>query len=69
MIPKIPLSKFRTMTVADIQAMGSVEVTADGEFLCVVISPQGEPMIYSYCKEQALQIGFQNNTVMRKKEG
>jgi len=62
------LTEFRKSTAAEIRAKGSFELIADGSFLCIVIVPQGEPVIAQYAKLRAEKLGADTNIWLPKKD-
>ena len=63
-LPTIPISLFRFIPWEKFKRMGSVIVTFDGVPAAVLIIPQGESAVSSYCWECAKEVGYLNNTTM-----
>lgn len=57
----IPITEFRKMLVKDIKEGGSVNLTADGEFIAMVIIP-----ISAYKKDQFQAMAGQMNAAIGK---
>ena len=57
----IPITKFRKMLVKDIKEGGSVNLTADGEFIAMVIVP-----LSAYKKDQFRVLAEQMNVAIGK---
>lgn len=41
----IPFSKFKLLKAGDLKELKSFKVTSDGDLLCYIVIPKGEPLI------------------------
>ena len=58
LIPSIPVSEFKKLTIGQIRRLKSCELTADGEYLCTIICPQTD-----YIKLQVEHLAQLGNSV------
>ena len=57
----IPFSKFKLLKAGDLKELKSFKVTSDGGLLCIVVIPQGEPIIRSTIINQVEEHVMINN--------
>ena len=63
---EIPFTRFSRLKARDIKECKSFRVTSDGELLCIVVVPQGEPLIRNNLISQVDEMVLINNVFGRK---